>query len=122
MRVDAGGDFARIVASYTAQAGEARLSAPLLAVFDSAAGGAHRGALAERVAWLSRLSRFDRDVVRPIENESLVTGHDLTEIGISPGPEMGRILEAIRVERIAGAIATREEALAFAREASATGG
>ena len=42
------------------------------------------------------------------------------ELGLPPGPEIGRILALIDEERAAGTIATREEALALAR-ALATG-
>ncbi|HXG75457.1 MAG TPA: hypothetical protein VNJ53_02700 [Gaiellaceae bacterium] len=38
------------------------------------------------------------------------------ELGLPPGPLVGRILDAIAEERAAGTIATREEALALARE------
>jgi hypothetical protein len=38
------------------------------------------------------------------------------ELGLPPGPEIGRILAAIEEERAAGTISTREEALALARE------
>ena len=38
------------------------------------------------------------------------------ELGVEPGPQIGRILEAIDEERAAGTISTREEALALARE------
>lgn len=37
------------------------------------------------------------------------------ELGLAPGPAIGRILEAIDEERAAGTISTREEALALAR-------
>jgi hypothetical protein len=37
------------------------------------------------------------------------------ELGLPPGPEIGRILALIEEERAAGTISTREEALAFAR-------
>jgi len=37
------------------------------------------------------------------------------ELGLEPGPEIGRILAVIDEERAAGTIATREEALALAR-------
>jgi tRNA nucleotidyltransferase/poly(A) polymerase len=45
--------------------------------------------------------------------EPLVRGD---ELGLEPGPLIGRILDAIDEERAAGTISTREEALAFARE------
>jgi tRNA nucleotidyltransferase/poly(A) polymerase len=37
------------------------------------------------------------------------------ELGLAPGPEIGRVLEAIAEERAAGTIATRDEALALVR-------
>ena len=37
------------------------------------------------------------------------------ELGISPGPEVGRLLELIAEERAAGTISTREEALELVR-------
>jgi tRNA nucleotidyltransferase/poly(A) polymerase len=43
------------------------------------------------------------------------------ELGLDPGPEIGRILDAIDEERAAGTISTREEALELAR-ALASGG
>jgi tRNA nucleotidyltransferase (CCA-adding enzyme) len=47
--------------------------------------------------------------------EPLVRGD---ELGLSPGPEVGRILAVIDEERAAGEISTREEALALARSLS----
>jgi tRNA nucleotidyltransferase/poly(A) polymerase len=38
------------------------------------------------------------------------------ELGLEPGPAIGRILDAIDEERAAGTISTRDEALALARE------
>jgi hypothetical protein len=37
------------------------------------------------------------------------------ELGIEPGPEVGRLLELIAEERAAGTISTREEALELVR-------
>ncbi len=46
----------------------------------------------------------------------LVNGRDLmTELGLPEGPEVGRLLEAIREAQAAGEVTTREEALALAR-------
>jgi tRNA nucleotidyltransferase/poly(A) polymerase len=42
------------------------------------------------------------------------------ELGLPPGPEIGRLLDAIDEERAAGTIATREEALEFARRNAGT--
>jgi len=44
----------------------------------------------------------------------LVDGHDLINIfGMSPGPEIGELLEAVREAQASGELATREEALAY---------
>ena len=45
-------------------------------------------------------------------SEPLVRGD---ELGIPPGPEIGRILAAIAEERAAGTISTREDAFDLAR-------
>ncbi|MCX7855279.1 MAG: HD domain-containing protein [Anaerolineae bacterium] len=53
----------------------------------------------------------------------LVNGRDLmTELGLSEGPEVGRLLEAVREAQAAGEVTTREEALALARKLSAQTG
>jgi hypothetical protein len=38
------------------------------------------------------------------------------ELGLDPGPEIGRLLDLVEEERAAGAISTRDEALALVRE------
>jgi len=50
--------------------------------------------------------------------EPLVRGD---ELGLPPGPEIGRILALIDEERAAGTISTREEALSLARELARPG-
>ncbi len=53
------------------------------------------------------------EIIHPI---ALVNGDDLiNELKQKPGPEIGRLLEAIRETQAAGKLSTREEALAFAR-------
>jgi Poly A polymerase head domain/Probable RNA and SrmB- binding site of polymerase A len=49
-------------------------------------------------------------------DEPLVRGD---ELGLPPGPEVGRLLEQIAEERAVGTISTREEALEFARRETA---
>jgi len=44
---------------------------------------------------------------------TLLNGHDLIAMGLRPGPQMGRVLEALREAQAAGEIATREAAEAF---------
>jgi poly(A) polymerase len=57
--------------------------------------------------------------VEPAPAEPLIRGDELArELGIVPGPTLGRLLAQLEEDRFAGAIATREEALARARELS----
>jgi len=47
----------------------------------------------------------------------LVDGHDLINIfGMSPGPRIGELLEAVREAQASGELTTREEALAYIRQ------
>ena len=47
----------------------------------------------------------------------LVDGHDLIDIfAISPGPEIGELLEAVREAQASGELTTREEALSYIRQ------
>lgn len=47
--------------------------------------------------------------------EISIDGHDLKGLGIDAGPEMGRILRAVRRAKLDGEITSREEELALAR-------
>jgi len=44
-----------------------------------------------------------------------------SELGIERGPRLGALLEALREAQYAGAVATREQALAYARGLIASG-
>jgi AcrR family transcriptional regulator len=56
--------------------------------------------------------RYDEIVAPP----PLLTGRDLmAELGLSAGPDLGKLLEAIREAQAAGEVCTRQEALALAR-------
>jgi len=47
----------------------------------------------------------------------LLRGDELTgELGLSSGPRVGRLLEELAEAQFAGELATREQALAYARE------
>ncbi len=53
----------------------------------------------------------------PPPTEPLIRGDDLArELGIVPGPRLGELLAQLEEDRYAGAIATREDAIARARE------
>ncbi len=45
---------------------------------------------------------------------SLIDGHDLLSLGLSPGPHLGALLEQLHDECLAGELRTREDALARA--------
>jgi len=64
-----------------------------------------------RALWRAFFEAPER-FVRPVP---LVRGEDLLAMGVPEGPQIGRILEAIREAQAAGEITTREEALALAR-------
>jgi putative nucleotidyltransferase with HDIG domain len=60
-------------------------------------------------AWFEKAE----EIVRPPQ---IINGDDLiNELKLKPGPEIGKLLEAIRETQASGALSSREEALAFAR-------
>lgn len=63
------------------------------------------------------LSHYFERHAETVAPPSLVTGDDLmAELGLEAGPEIGRLLEAVREAQAAGEVKTREEALALARQ------
>ncbi len=55
--------------------------------------------------------------VSVVSQPRLINGHDLIDIlGMNPGREMGRLLEAVREAQAAGEVTTRDEALRFVQE------
>ena len=46
----------------------------------------------------------------------LLNGYDLLALGLEPGPQIGRLLEAVRDEQLEGRLASKEAALAWVRE------
>jgi poly(A) polymerase len=66
---------------------------------------------------LSREMLRDAFALRAAPPEPVVRGDDLARaLGISPGPELGRLLAQLEEDRFAGDISTREEAITRARE------
>jgi hypothetical protein len=72
----------------------------------------------DALAFVGRLELAElvQEARRSEPPEPLVRGD---ELGLPPGPEIGRILAVIDEERAAGTISTREEALALARSLAA---
>ena len=86
---------------------------------------ATRGPDLELEAWLRHArsasyvleQRFREDGI--VSPPKLISGHDLIDmLGMSPGPELGQLLEAVREAQADGEVATREEALLFVQKRS----
>jgi len=68
---------------------------------------------AQKLAYVLE-ERFKESIVAP---PKLVDGHDVIDIfGLTPGPKVGKLLEAVREAQAVGDIATREEALLFVQK------
>jgi poly(A) polymerase len=61
------------------------------------------------------ISLFYNDIHERLAAQPLIDGRDLIEMGVPPGPEVGRILRAIREAQDEKSIHTREEALQLAK-------
>ena len=55
----------------------------------------------------------------PLIPPPLVTGRDLIQLGLKPGPRFKEILEAVQTEQLEGRILDREPALAYLKELAA---
>ena len=62
---------------------------------------------------VAKQSEFSQEEIKP---KPLVSGHDLQELGIPPGPGLGKILSLLMDEQLEGKLKDREEALLRARE------
>jgi poly(A) polymerase len=84
---------------------------------------ATRGPRLDLNGWQEHTRLVDYVLTQRSEQERLVVpaklvdGHDLIRIfGMSPGPKMGEILEAVREAQASGEVATREGAIAYIRD------
>lgn len=68
--------------------------------------------------WLAERARA-LGATRPLA--PLVLGRDVLALGVEPGPEVGRILGAVREAQLDGRVGSREEALGLARELAGRG-
>ena len=62
---------------------------------------------------VAKQSEFSKEEIKP---KPLLTGHDLQELGIPPGPAMGALLHQLMDEQLEGKLRDRESALARARK------
>ena len=61
----------------------------------------------------AKLSEFSKEEIKP---KPLLTGHDLQQLGATPGPQMGKILHQLMDEQLEGKFTDRTTALARAQE------
>jgi len=106
----------RAIYRYFRDTGEAGIDVLFLSLADHLA---TRGPLLDRAQWQQHTRLVDYVLARHSEETSpaparLIDGHDLINIyGLSPGPRIGELLEAVREAQAAGEIACRAEALAY---------
>jgi len=69
------------------------------------------------LAFLGATDLYDAVRVARAEDpaEPLLRGEDVLELGVEPGPEVGRLLELVAEERAVGTISTRRDALELVR-------
>jgi hypothetical protein len=59
---------------------------------------------------------FHGSVRQRVERPPLITGKDLLDLGLEPGPEIGRLLEQLRQAQDDGEAQDKESALSLVRE------
>ncbi|MFQ6122771.1 MAG: CCA tRNA nucleotidyltransferase [Dehalococcoidales bacterium] len=108
----------RAIYRYFRDTGEAGIDILFLSLADYLATKGQHLNLAE---WQEQAQMVEYVLARHFEEESLIVppklidGHDLINIfGLSPGPKIGKILEAVREAQAAGEVVSRKEALAYA--------
>ncbi len=106
----------RAIYRYFRDTGETGVDILFLSLADHLA---TRGQHLDLTEWQEHAQLVEYVLARHFEEESLtvppklIDGHDLINVfGLSPGPEIKRILEAVREAQAAGEVTTREEALA----------
>jgi poly(A) polymerase len=113
----------RAIYRYFRDCGEAGIDILFLSLADHLA---TRGPKLDMAGWREHTrmveyvleKHFEQRVVEPIR---LVDGNDLINIfGLSPGPAIGEILEAVREAQASGELSEREEALDYIRQRLAT--
>lgn len=71
------------------------------------------------IHWILEQRSIDETLVQPAR---LLTGHDLMqELGLAPGPPLGRLLDEVREAQAIRLVTTREQALELARDLLAAG-
>ncbi|MQY72958.1 MAG: HD domain-containing protein, partial [Dehalococcoidia bacterium] len=107
----------RAIYRYFRDAGEAGIDILFLSLADHLAS---RGQYLDLAQWQEHAQLVAYVLAQHFEAESLtvpaklIDGHDLMDkFGLSPGPKIGEILEAVREAQAAGEVTTQEEAFAY---------
>jgi putative nucleotidyltransferase with HDIG domain len=73
------------------------------------------------VAWCrQQINDYYVSVKTILARPVLITGHDLMALGMTPGPEIGRVLGQVREAQDTGDISSRDEALTLVRKLAET--
>ncbi|MBC8429413.1 MAG: CCA tRNA nucleotidyltransferase [Dehalococcoidia bacterium] len=114
----------RAIYRYFRDTGEAGIDILFLSLADHLA---TRGPQLNLAQWQAHSQMVEYVLAQHFEQERLVVppklvdGHDLIKsFGMSPGPKIGQLLEAVREAQASGEVTTREEALSYIRERLAT--
>ncbi len=109
----------RAIYRYFRDTGEAGIDILFLSLADHLA---TRGTHLDPAQWQAHTQIIEYVLTRHMEEEGLsvpiklIDGHDLIKIfGLSPGPGVGELLEAVREAQAAGEITTRQQALDYIR-------
>ena len=109
----------RAIYRYFRDTGEAGIDILFLSLADHLA---TRGPHLDLTQWREHAQMVEYVLTERLKEASvvmppkLVDGHDLLNIfGLSPGPKIGELLEAVREAQASGELASREEALAYIR-------
>jgi poly(A) polymerase len=110
----------RAIYRYFRDTGEAGIDILFLSLADHLA---TRGPQLNLTQWKEHAQTVEYVLAQRLEREAVVTpsklvdGHDLINIlGLSPGPRIGKMLEAVREAQASGELTTREKALSYLRE------
>jgi len=107
----------RAIYRYFRDTGEAGIDILLLCMADHLA---TRGSYLDLAQWQEQAQVVEYVLTKNLEGENLsvpsklVDGHDIIEIfGLTPGPRVGELLEAVREARAAGEVTTRQQGLDY---------
>ena len=110
----------RAIYRYFRDTGEAGIDILFLSLADHLAA---RGPQLKLAEWKQHAQEADYILAQRFQEQSLIAptklidGHDLiTTFGMSPGPQIGQLLEVVREAQAAGKLTSREQTLSYVRD------